>query len=300
MFRASSCVFAICLLAGCIQKEAARVPLSGNEIEQRSEHEQGERYVFVFSGRAAKKDTRFVLRDLRPLKGHALRDPVISTSIDEQPPVDEFTLFRFDPPLLGFAPGALEFPLNYVDGRRYVVFYGTTTDMVPVAMEQKAHSFVGVLRVVDLDETLAESRIRAAYRRGSGSRRLPAVRAESATERDLTAFVAKAQQVVRARELSVGDIVDALGIPNGLVQIGVEGDQIATQAIFLFATRALTRRTETRQGTRTLVSDAYPAIVVNAVGNSVTKVERVERTNDRLVGGVREDRHFLDLNEVVR
>jgi hypothetical protein len=231
------------------------------------------RYWLVVVGTLAAGDSQ-ALSDIRVIADNGRRVPPSPFFSNTDWPPKAYSLPRLEFTDPGFAPGTYELPLRYVAGHRYLVFYGATPYRHLFSAPPKEMSCVDYIRVVDIDEAMSDARLRAMYRAGAGKSKLPRV-GKTTDRATLAKWMEDATAKADAGQLTVGDIVEAMGEPNGIKRIERE-DAEATEAVYLLATEGLIVRTEVDSNNVTI---RYPVVTVRAIGDKVShlKLENGER-----------------------
>ena len=181
-----------------------------------------------------------------------------------------------------YAPGSLDFPLRFVAGRRYIVFEGNTRHVSYYKENaQEEWNWISTVRVIDLDETLLEAQTRVIWRQASQRHLLRPIQRDQIVAAAFAKWVENAQQNVAAGIVTVGDVLDALGEPNRVTQIGEGKDFVKTEGVYPLAIGKLLERKVDIGNTRT-INASFPVLVVEAQGAKVTKLEkRVKRAIHR-------------------
>jgi hypothetical protein len=232
----------------------------------------------VFWGNVQIEEGRASLADIHVISGEIPeRLPMVGRP-DEQRPL---------PPLgfcnIGLAAGSIELPLKYVVGRRYLVCAGKTRYTNWYEQEPGSDQyFQGSLSVIDLDETQLEAQTRAMYRQRSGRHLLPQLKREEIDSVSLDKWLAESERRVAAGEITVGDVVEALGEPNARKQTGEGEGVLDTEAVYLLVTKKLIERSESED--KDVVTIRFPALIVHAHGAKVTMLKKEDRKMEHRTG----------------
>ena len=165
----------------------------------------------------------------------------------------------------------LSLPMRYVLGRRYLVFVARR----PGARDQGTGFRSGVIRIVDLDETQEEARIRRLWRMQPERGRLLPGRRPDMRDKDVDEWVKGARDKIEEKKVSVADVVHALGPPDVVRLEDDPEEEHSGEAVYLMNTKGLLKQTRSEQG---VVKKSCPRLTFTFKGTTVLKVSRDTHT----------------------